>query len=114
MAFQVPALFWSWVILLGVFIVDATTTLFARTRRRARLSEAHRSHAYQYAARRLGRHWPVSAAVVAINLCWLLPLALAAAGRMARWLVRDGHRLPAAGAAGTVGWRAGAAEMQEE
>mgnify|MGYP005856958223 CR=1 FL=1 len=113
MAFQVPALFWSWVILLGVFIVDATTTLFARTRRRARLSEAHRSHAYQYAARRLGRHWPVSAAVVAINLCWLLPLALAAAkGWLDGWSATVIAYLPLVLLARWLG--AGAPEMQQE
>ena len=72
---EVPALFWSWVILLGVFVVDATVTLFRRLARRQRLYEAHRSHAYQFAARCLGAHLPVSLMVGLINLCWLLPIA---------------------------------------
>jgi Fuc2NAc and GlcNAc transferase len=67
---------WAWVILLGVFIVDATTTLCRLLLRRNRPHEAHRSHAYQYAARRLGGHKPVSLLVGAINLLWLCPIAL--------------------------------------
>jgi Fuc2NAc and GlcNAc transferase len=69
-------LFWAWLILLGVFIVDATTTLCRRLLRRNRPYEAHRSHAYQYAARRLGAHKPVSLLVGVINLFWLCPIAL--------------------------------------
>ena len=78
---EAPALFWSWVILLGVFVVDATVTLFRRLARQQRLHEAHRSHAYQVAARRFGAHRPVSIAVGLINLFWLLPIAwMVAAG----------------------------------
>lgn len=71
-----PLLFWGWLILLGVFVVDATFTLARRLLRGERVYEAHRSHAYQYASRRYGRHRPVSLAVAAINLGWLLPVAL--------------------------------------
>ena len=71
-----PALFWSWVILLGVFVVDATYTLVRRLLRGDKVYEAHRSHAYQYASRQIGRHLPVTLAVGAINLAWLLPIAL--------------------------------------
>jgi len=71
-----PLLFWGWLILLGVFVVDATFTLARRLLRGERVYEAHRSHAYQYASRRQGRHRPVSLAVAAINLGWLLPVAL--------------------------------------
>ena len=69
-------LFWSWVILLGVFVVDATFTLLRRLLRGDKVYEAHRSHAYQYASRQFGRHLPVTLAVGAINLAWLLPIAL--------------------------------------
>jgi len=62
-------------ILLGVFLVDATVTLFRRWLRGERLSQAHRSHAYQHAARRFGGHRPVVLGVIAINLGWLLPWA---------------------------------------
>jgi Fuc2NAc and GlcNAc transferase len=78
-----PRLFWSWVILFGVFVVDATVTLIRRVARGERFYEAHRSHAYQHAALRRGGHKPVTLAVGAINLCWLLPLALLVAlGRL--------------------------------
>jgi Fuc2NAc and GlcNAc transferase len=69
-------LLWGWLILLGVFIVDATFTLFRRLLRGDKVYEAHRSHAYQFASRRFGNHLPVTVAVGAINLLWLLPIAL--------------------------------------
>ncbi|WP_295478879.1 glycosyltransferase family 4 protein [uncultured Pseudomonas sp.] len=72
-----PNLFWAWLILLGVFVVDATVTLLRRLLRGEKVYEAHRSHAYQYASRRYGRHLPVTLAVLAINMVWLMPWALA-------------------------------------
>ncbi|HJV25104.1 MAG TPA: glycosyltransferase family 4 protein [Aromatoleum sp.] len=71
-----PELFWSWVILLGIFVTDATLTLLRRLLRGDKVYEAHRSHAYQYASRHFGRHLPVTLAVGAINVIWLLPIAL--------------------------------------
>lgn len=68
--------FWSWLILLGVFIVDATFTLFRRLLRGEKVYEAHRSHAYQFASRRYGKHLPVTLTVGLINLFWLLPVAI--------------------------------------
>ncbi|MES2817358.1 MAG: glycosyltransferase family 4 protein [Pseudomonadota bacterium] len=75
-AWVAPQLVWSWLILLGVFVVDATFTLLRRLLRGEKVYEAHRSHAYQYASRQAGRHLPVTLAVAAINLLWLLPMAL--------------------------------------
>ena len=69
-------LFWSWLILLGVFVVDATVTLIRRMAHGERFYEAHRTHAYQHAAANRGAHIPVTAAVGLINICWLLPVAL--------------------------------------
>lgn len=74
-AWVVPQLLWSWLILLGVFIVDATFTLLRRLLRGEAVYQAHRSHAYQAAARRFGRHVPVTVAVGLINVGWLLPWA---------------------------------------
>ena len=71
-----PDLLWSWIILLGVFIVDATFTLFRRLLRGDKVYEAHRSHAYQYASRQYKGHRPVTLTVLAINILWLFPLAL--------------------------------------
>src|SRR5438552_3777123 len=45
-----PRFFWSWVILLGAFVVDTTVTLISRVVRGDRFYEAHRCHAYQHAA----------------------------------------------------------------
>lgn len=70
-----PELFWAWIILLGVFIIDATLTLLRRLIRGERIHEPHRLHAYQHAADRLDSHVPVSLGTGAINLIWLLPLA---------------------------------------
>jgi Fuc2NAc and GlcNAc transferase len=67
-----------WLILGGVFFVDATVTLLRRLWRRERVLEAHRTHAYQWLARRWKSHGKVSGAVVATNLVWLTPWALAA------------------------------------
>ena len=71
-----PSFFWGWLILLGVFIVDATFTLFRRLLRGDKVYEAHRSHAYQFASRHFGRHLPVTLATGLINVCWLLPIAI--------------------------------------
>ena len=76
-------LWWSWLILLGVFFADTTMTLLRRLWRGEKVYEAHRSHAYQVAACRLGGHQPVILVIGAINLLWLLPLAFAVA---AGWL----------------------------
>ncbi|MBH3428785.1 MraY family glycosyltransferase [Pseudomonas alkylphenolica] len=69
-------LFWCWLILLGVFIVDATFTLLRRLARGDRVYEAHRSHAYQFASRQHGKHLPVTLMVAALNIFWLLPISL--------------------------------------
>lgn len=74
-----PVLLWCWLVLLGVFIVDATVTLIRRLLRGERVYEAHCSHAYQHAARQAGAHRPVTLAVAGINAFWLLPWALAIA-----------------------------------
>jgi Fuc2NAc and GlcNAc transferase len=75
-AWVAPELLWSWLILLGVFVLDATWTLIRRLLRGDKVYEAHRSHAYQHASRHFGKHLPVTLAVTGINLFWLLPIAL--------------------------------------
>lgn len=70
---------WAWLILFGVFVVDATTTLIRRMVRGEKWYEAHRSHAYQILSRRFGSHWKVSVGVMVINIFWLLPLGFLAA-----------------------------------
>lgn len=68
---------WIWLILGGVFVVDATYTLLRRAFSGQRWFEAHRSHAYQHAAVRWGSHRRVTVAAQWINYFWLLPWALA-------------------------------------
>lgn len=80
---EVAQVFWCWFILTGCFMVDATTTLLRRVRRGEKFYEAHRNHAYQYAARKHGSHKVVTLTVAAINVFWLLPYALLVAlGRL--------------------------------
>ena len=76
-------------ILAGVFFVDATVTLLRRLMRRERLAQAHRTHAYQWLARRWSSHRRVTLAVLATNVSWLLPLAAIASRHpsVAAWLL---------------------------
>jgi len=69
--------FLLWLILLAVFITDASYTLMVRLFRGDKVYEAHRSHSYQILARRFG-HKTVTIMVLLINVLWLLPLALLA------------------------------------
>lgn len=69
---------WVWLILGGVFLADATVTLFVRARSGVAVTEAHRSHAYQRLSRHWGSHSPVTLACAAINLLWLAPWAIVA------------------------------------
>lgn len=68
--------FFAWLIMLGVFVVDATFTLGRRLARGDKVYEAHRSHAYQFASRQFGKHLPVTVSIGVINVVWLFPLAL--------------------------------------
>lgn len=74
-----PVLIWCWLILLGVFVVDATWTLGRRVLRGEKVYQAHRSHAYQHASRIYASHKVVTLGTVALNVFWLLPVALAVA-----------------------------------
>lgn len=65
---------WTWLIVFGVFLVDATFTLLRRFLQGLPWYKAHRSHAYQHAARRWG-HLRVTVSVNLINILWLLPIA---------------------------------------
>jgi Fuc2NAc and GlcNAc transferase len=77
-----------WLILGGVFLVDATLTLCRRLLRGERIYHAHRTHAYQWLARRWGSHLRVTAVVIIINIAWLFPFAALAVifPRSAFWI----------------------------
>ena len=66
---------WTWLILLGVFVVDSTVTLIVRFINKEKWHEGHASHAYQNAARRWGSHEKVVISILSINLIWLAPLS---------------------------------------
>lgn len=66
---------WTWLLLLGVFVVDATVTLLVRICRGEKFYQAHRSHAYQILARRTGSHLKVTLGCLGINWLFLFPLA---------------------------------------
>jgi Fuc2NAc and GlcNAc transferase len=57
----------GWLVLLGVFALDATVTLFRRWARGERGLDVHRSHAYQRAVQAGLTHAQVSGAVMAVN-----------------------------------------------
>lgn len=86
---------WSWLILLGLFVVDATWTLGVRMLNGERWYQPHAKHAYQHLARKrqslcisngvsavrcrtLAHRWVILHGLL-INLLWLLPLAWFAA-----------------------------------
>jgi Fuc2NAc and GlcNAc transferase len=77
-----------WLTLGAVFFVDATVTLVRRALRGERLDEAHRSHAYQWLARRWDSHLRATTMVMILNLAWLLPVAYLETkeSRQAGWL----------------------------
>jgi Fuc2NAc and GlcNAc transferase len=80
-----PLVAWAMIILLGVFVTDATFTLFRRLLLREHVHVAHRTHAYQHLSKKLNRHLPVSLGVGAINIFFLLPIA---------WLVTESKIIP--------------------
>jgi len=66
---------WTWFILLGVFVVDATLTLLVRALHGNIWYESHSSHAYQNAARYYKSHGKVTITVSMVNIFWLAPWA---------------------------------------
>ena len=74
----------QWLLLAAAFIADASATLLRRLWQRERIFEAHRRHAYQQLATRLGRHAPVTLGYLALNLVVLWPLAWLA-GQLPAW-----------------------------
>ncbi len=106
-------LFWCWVLLMGVFVVDATLTLVRRLRRGEAVFMAHRSHAYQQASRLHGAHRPVTLAVLCINVGWLgLWALLVAAGRVDGALATCLAYVPLLGLA--VYYRAGLPDKEQQ
>jgi Fuc2NAc and GlcNAc transferase len=68
-----PIAVYVWLSLGGVFFVDATATLIRRSLNGERVHVAHRSHAYQWLARRWGNHRRVTLLTWVVNVAWLFP-----------------------------------------
>lgn len=68
--------FWAWLVILGYFVGDTTTTTVLRMFVSERWYGAHRSHAYQNLARVWRSHTRVVVGVTLYHALWLLPLVL--------------------------------------
>lgn len=64
-----------WLIIMAVFITDATYTLCARLLTGQKFYLPHRSHSYQKIAMKIG-HTKTTLLILTVNMFWLLPLAL--------------------------------------
>jgi Fuc2NAc and GlcNAc transferase len=98
------------VVLVAPFLVDTTVTLLRRMARGERWYLAHRTHAYQWLARRWGSHARVTSLSVLLNLALVAPAA---------WACQR-HPQNAAWIAGTLlallsllAWRAGAGRPEQ-
>ena len=78
-------LFWVWIIICGYVLTDTTTTLILRLMYVRPFFDAHRHHAYQSLVRRSGNHRRVAVIVLAIQVLWLLPIAV-----LAYWFIAYG------------------------
>jgi Fuc2NAc and GlcNAc transferase len=65
----------SWVVLLAVFVTDATWTLIWRMSTGQAFTQAHRLHAYQRLSRYWGSHIKVDGVLLFILCFWLIPIA---------------------------------------
>jgi len=66
-----------WLVLLAVFITDASWTLVWRIATGQPFTQPHRLHAYQRLSRYWDSHLAVDMLLLAVNALWLLPLAWA-------------------------------------
>ena len=72
---EVPQLFWTFLVLIGAFVVDSTYTLVFRIVSGKKFYEAHSEHLYQKISRLFNSHVKTSVLILAVNLFWLLPIA---------------------------------------
>ncbi len=98
------------VILVALFVTDASVTLLRRMVYRQRWFAAHRLHAYQKLSRRWKSHQRVTLLYAAINIMWLYPLAyLAQFWPSLAWFAVLAAYLPMA----AFCWAAGAGEPDQ-
>jgi Fuc2NAc and GlcNAc transferase len=69
--------FWTWIILMGYFVADTTTTMFIKIATvPGWFYEEHRNHAYQQLALVWKSHRRVTLMVLATTTFWMAPMAL--------------------------------------
>jgi Fuc2NAc and GlcNAc transferase len=66
-----------WLVLLAIFVTDASWTLLWRMATGQRFTQPHRLHAYQRLSRHWNSHLKVDMLLLAISVLWLFPIALA-------------------------------------
>jgi Fuc2NAc and GlcNAc transferase len=66
-----------WLVLLAVFVTDASWTLVWRMVSGQPFTQPHRLHAYQRLSRHWGSHQAVDMLLLGLNVVWLFPLAWA-------------------------------------
>ncbi|HBX27134.1 MAG TPA: glycosyl transferase family 4, partial [Gammaproteobacteria bacterium] len=67
---------YTWLILLSVFIADASYTLTVRIATKKNIAKPHLRHAFHILATSKNSHKYVNRVLIITNLCWILPLAL--------------------------------------
>ncbi|QEY15077.1 glycosyl transferase [Cellvibrio sp. KY-GH-1] len=65
----------AWLIVMALFICDASYTLFIRFISGQKFYLPHRTHSYQKLAVQLGSHGKASLSALAMNMLWLYPIA---------------------------------------
>jgi Fuc2NAc and GlcNAc transferase len=84
-----------WLILMAVFIADASGTLLRRALTGEAVTRAHSSHLYQRLARRWQSHSRVVWLMLVYNIIWLLPLTMVAlAWNQWQWVALAAAYLP--------------------
>ena len=63
---EIPNIFYVWLIMLGVFVIDTTFTLTKRILAKEKIFESHRSHAYQISALKFKSHKLITNSVLMI------------------------------------------------
>ena len=71
---EIDVSIWCWLILLGVFLVDGTSTAMVRFFQGQNLAKKHQSHFYQHLSKSYGV-WKALMLIQCCNVFWLLPMA---------------------------------------
>lgn len=72
----------AWLVVMAIFICDASYTLCVRLLSGQKFYLPHRSHSYQKLALQLGSHGKTSLLVFTVNILWLFPIAFLTASTL--------------------------------